>query len=303
MNASNDVVGISPTVKTRGYFPLMADKPVIGNQFRGLNYGLIEKLRPDVVILMDVGPIGQIIDKLNSLGIKCIVVSIYPSKIPYTIKLLGQIFGKEKRANELLNWWNQQWNFLEERIAKCGCNQSLKVFVAMGFAPTSRLPTMTRGQTAPWNYILEKLHMTNIAASKIRTSGELDLEYIIKSDPDIIIIGDWSNNWVGYNYNTSIRAEKFLEEIASNEPILCSIKAFKDHKVFVMDYTLLTGYESVIGAYYIAKAVYPQAFKNINPDKILMNFFVKFLGVPYRGVWFYPRPWLGEEPHILCRGR
>ncbi len=295
IGAADKVVGIEPSIKTRGYFPLMADKPVTGSQFRGLNYELIAKLKPDVVILMDVGPIGKIIDELDKIGIKSIVISIKPQNIPETIRLLGKIFGKEKRAEELLQWWFSKWSFLEEKLKDVKDKPKLKVFVGMGFRPTSKLPTRTWGKLAKWNYILEKLHMENIASAKLDKSGQLDLEYIVEANPDIILVGDWSDNWLGYTKNNTSLARKLVESILS-DPVLQSVNAVKNHKVFVIHYVMLGSFRSVIGAYYLAKIAYPELMKDVDPEEINKEYFEHWLGVPYKGVWFYPKPWMGENP-------
>ncbi len=295
IGAADKVVGIEPSIKTRGYFPLMADKPITGSQFRGLNYELIAKLQPDVVILMDVGPVGKIIDKLDKIGVKSIVISIKPQNIPETIRLLGKIFGKEKRAEELLQWWFSKWEFLEEKLKDIKDKPKLKVFVGMGFHPTNKLPTRTWGKLAKWNYILEKLNMENIASAKLDKSGQLDLEYIVEANPDIILIGDWSDNWLGYTKNNSSLARKIVENVL-NDPVLQSVNAVKNHKVFLIHYVMLGSFRSVIGAYYLAKIAYPELMKDVDPEEINKEYFEHWLGVPYKGIWFYPKPWLGENP-------
>ncbi len=290
LGAADKVVGIEPSIKTRGYFPLMADKPVTGSQFRGLNYELLMKLKPDVVIMMDVGPVGKIIDKLNKIGIKCVVISIDPAKIPQTLKILGKILGKEERAEAALKWWNQKWAELEQRLAPLKGKPKLKVFVGMGFAPSKKLPLHTWGQLAKWNYILDRLNMVNIAASKLRAHGEVDEEFVAEENPDIIIIGDWSDNWVGYTKNTTALAQAMIQNVL-NDPALKDVNAVKEHHVYVMHYVMLGSFRSVIGAYYLAKAAYPNLMKGIDPDQIQKEYFEKWLGVPYKGIWFYPEPW------------
>ena len=57
IGADDKVIGIESSIKERGYYPNMADKTITGNQFRGLNYELIAKLKPDVVIMF--GHIAQ----------------------------------------------------------------------------------------------------------------------------------------------------------------------------------------------------------------------------------------------------
>lgn len=290
LGAADKVVGIEPSIKTRGYFPQMADKPVTGSQFRGLNYELLMKLKPDVVIMMDVGPVGKIIDKLNKIGIKCVVISIDPAKIPQTLRILGKILGKEKRAEAALKWWNQKWEELEQRLAPLKGKPKLKVFVGMGFAPSKKLPLHTWGKLAKWNYILDRLNMVNIAASKLKTHGEVDEEFVAEENPDVIIIGDWSDNWLGYTKNTTALARAMLENVL-NDPALRNVNAVKEHHVYIMHYVMLGSFRSVIGAYYLAKALYPNLMKGINPDQIQKEYFEKWLGVPYKGVWFYPEPW------------
>lgn len=290
LGAADKVVGIEPSIRVRGYFPKMVNKPITGSQFRGLNYELIAKIRPDVVILMDVGPIAKVIDKLNKIGVKSIVISIRPEKIPYTIKLLGRIFGENERAQKLLEWWYSKWNFLKTRISKVKLKTKVKVFIGMGFSPTNKLPTHTWGKLAYWNYMLDILGMENIASAKLKTHGELSLEYIVKENPDIIIVGDWSDIWLGYMKNSSDLAEKMVN-IIMEDPVLQSVNAVKNGKVFIMHYALLLSFRSVIGAYYLAKVIYPELFNDVNPEEIHKEYFEKWLKVPYRGIWFYPKTW------------
>ncbi len=286
MGASDKVVGIEPSIKKRGYFPEMSDKPVVGSQFRGLNYELIAKLKPDVVILMDTGPISKIIDKLDKIGVKSIVISIKPQKIPETLRILGKIFNNEKRAEELIRWWSNKWDELEKKLSFLKDNRSLKVFVGMGFRPTNKLPLRTWGKYAKWNYILEKLHMVNIAAKVLEKSGDIDIEYLVKENPDIIIIGDWSDNWLGYTKNTTKLVQELCTYILS-DPALKDVKAVKEKRVYIMHYILLGSFRSVIGAYYLAKAAYPDLMKDIDPEELHREYFENFLGIPYRGIWFY----------------
>ena len=293
LGAADRVVGIEPSIRERGYFPQMKDKPITGSQFRGLNYELVAQLKPDVVIMMDVGPITKVIDKLDKIGVKSIVISIKPKNIPQTIKLLGKIFGKEKRAKKLLEWWNEKWEFLRERMSSVTSTVKLKVFVGMGFTQTDRLPTRTWGKLAKWNYILNVLNLENIAAKKLETHGELDLEYIAKESPDIIIVGDWSDNWTGYTKNSTELADKMIA-IVMKDPVLQDVSAIKNGKVFIVHYVLLGSFRSVIGAYYLAKVAYPEVLKDVNPDQIHKEYFETWLEVPYKGIWFYPCPWLSE---------
>ncbi len=150
------------------------------------------------------------------------------------------------------------------------------------------------GKLAKWNYILDKLNMVNIAAKKLKAHGEVDEEFIVEESPDIIVIGDWSDNWLGYTKNSTKLAQAMIENVLS-DPILKDVKAVKERKIFIMHYVMLGSFRSVIGAYYLAKVAYPNLMKGIDPDEIQKEYFEKWLGVPYRGIWFYPEPWKGGQ--------
>lgn len=294
LGAADKVIGIEPSIKKRGYFPLMADKAVTGSQFRGLNYELVAQLKPDLVIMMDVGPITKIIDKLDEIGIKSIVISIKPWKIIDTIKLLGKVLGKEDRAKELINWWNNKWHELEEMIKPYVNKTVITAYVGKLFKPTDTIPLRTQGKDAKWNYIFWKLGITNIADKILESRGNIDPEYLIQEDPDIIIIADYSDNYVGYLKDNSSLADEFLTKILLDEKY-AELTAFKEKRVFVIQYVMLGSFRSVVGAYYLAKVIYPEAMKNVDPDEIHKEYFEKWLEEPYKGIWFYPRPWLGES--------
>lgn len=133
LGAADRVVGIGSSIAKRGYFPEMADKPVTGSQFRRLNYELIAELNPDVVVMMDVGPVGKIVDELDRIGVKCIVISIRPDRIPNTITLLGGCPVGRSGQRPSSSGDGGGGAFLRIRISSIGAGPKLKVFVGMGF--------------------------------------------------------------------------------------------------------------------------------------------------------------------------
>jgi iron complex transport system substrate-binding protein len=94
------------------------------------------------------------------------------------------------------------------------------------------------------------------------------------------------------NYNAPANAteglEKYLEEVR-NRTGLKGTNAAKDRRVY-----LLYGYcteavtRSFIGAHYMAKWFYPEQFDDMDPDAIHKEYFEKWMGLPYKGIWAYP---------------
>ena len=65
------------------------------------------------------------------------------------------------------------------------------------------------------------------------------------------------------------------------------LEAVKDNKVYVINYMLL-GTRAVVGTHYLAKAAYPEKFADVDPEEIHREYFEKWLGIKYQGIWFYP---------------
>lgn len=81
------------------------------------------------------------------------------------------------------------------------------------FRPSDKLPTRTWGKLAKWNYILETLKMENIASRKLEKHGDIDLEYIAEEDLDVMIVGDWSDNWLGYTKESNELAKSMVKAL------------------------------------------------------------------------------------------
>ncbi len=132
--------------------------------------------------------------------------------------------------------------------------------------------------------------MKNVVDKYLTAYGRLSIKYLVKENLDVIVIADFSTIYTVYLKNSTDRLREFLERI-EHDPVLSKIKAVREGHVFIVDYQLVLNVRSIIGAFYLAKALYPKLFKDIDPDKLHEEFFEKWFGIPYRGIWFYPEPW------------
>jgi len=297
IGAEDTIIGIESSMPRRGYFPKLADKPITGNQWQGLNYELVAKLKPDVVIMYGhVAPAEQILKKLEEINIKavCIDPAFVDGLRIKSIKLLGEIFGKEERAERFLSWREKLLSQLRERLSDIG--EKVSAYIAMGFGKPSygKLPTRTWGRNFSHNVTVEEwAKIRNIASDIIKTHGEVELEWIVKQNPDMFIIGVWSSakEWdlTGYYVTNPSTPAKYISDLMANED-LKQTKAVKDRKIFLIDH-LLTGTRAEVGALYLAKAAYPDRMEDLDPEKAHKEYFEKWLGVKYQGIWFYPQPW------------
>jgi len=118
---------------------------------------------------------------------------------------------------------------------------------------------------------------------------EFDPEWVIKTNPDIILLGDWVNEFVGYKIDSPARAAEDIKE-ETEIPGFENITAVKNGDVYEIDYMLL-GTRGDIGVFYLAKVAYPEKFKDIDPVEIHREYFEIWLRVDYQGIFFYPHAW------------
>ena len=180
----------------------MSGKPITGNQWQGLNYELIAKLKPDVVIMLGfpVAQPEQTLKKLDEISVKAICIGApHPELEPKTITILGKIFGVEERVEAYLKWRDERLSVVGGRLLNLKEDEKVKVYVEMQQNPASRsLCRRTWGKQYPMQTTIEWSGLKNIAEGKIQRWGEVDMEWIVRENPDMILLGDWTDAWTGY---------------------------------------------------------------------------------------------------------
>jgi iron complex transport system substrate-binding protein len=58
--------------------------------------------------------------------------------------------------------------------------------------------------------------------------------------------------------------------------------------VYIVDTDLNRGPMWAAGIVYMAKIFHPDLFKDLDPEAILKEYFDKWQGIPYRGIYIYP---------------
>ena len=284
LGAENGVVGIEGSIPDRGYFPVMSDKPNIGNQWSGLNYELIAALNPDVVIMLGLPfvPVEPVIEKLDDIGVKAVCIDpIDIEKRANTIMLLGYIFGKEGRAGEYLGWRAEKLDIIRERLKDVDEEDKPK---------TVAKDTDFRGIFGS-RYVMSKTielaGLRNIA--DFPGLREVDPEWILEKNPEVFLLGDWKSEYVGYKITSPAKAEEDIKE-ETDEPGFDKITAVIEGDVYEIEYMLL-GTRGDIGVFYLAKIAHPEKFGDIDPVEIHREYFEDWLRVDYQGIFFYPHTW------------
>ncbi len=162
-------------------FPQQAkQKPKVGGYFSP-SLEKILSLNPDIVIMQDSSK--DLAKKLSKLGIKTKVLKLATLKdIQVTIKEIGEILKKEKKATQILS--SMQTALLETKnIVK-----NKKILMVIGHNTSLEKRIFVAGQNLYFDDIITVSGNINALQSSRAGQPILNLENIIASNPDIVIL-------------------------------------------------------------------------------------------------------------------
>ena len=272
--------------------PELEKIPDIGNIDQdSFNVEKVIALKPDVLILpLSVQKQAQdIIKKLEAAGIPTVFIDYHLESVENhtkSIQLLGKILGKEQRAQELAAYHQEQVNKIYSRLQAI-TKPKPTVYVECG----SEGPA-TYGNSYGnymWGALVEKCGGTNITKDKIEKYAPINPEFLLKANPDIIIIT--GSYWP--KKTESLRMG-FMADQAESQKLFqaftkrtgwAELNAVKNKQVFSIHHAISREvYDSVV-IQYLAKKFYPEEFKDVDPLQSFQEFHKKFLPIELSGVW------------------
>lgn len=272
--------------------PKLKDIPDIGDMDKNtFNVEKVISLKPDVLIL----PLtllkqsADAVKKLEQAGIPTIFIDYHKETLENhtkSILLLGKILGKEERAKEIADFYKEQVTKVYSRLEKVKTTKP-KVYIECA----SEGPG-TYGNTYGdymWGALVEQCGGTNIAKGKISKYAAINPEFLLKADPDIIVMTGayWPKKpqslRMGYLANKE-ESKKLLLNF-TKRPGWENLSAVKNKKIYAIDHVVSREEYDFVAIQYLAKTLYPEEFKDIDPEQSYKEFHEKFLPVDYTGVW------------------
>jgi iron complex transport system substrate-binding protein len=202
------------------------------------------------VIVMDYGPAGY-------LDVEAI------SK---ALTTLGKVLNREERAKQLVGFIKSVCEDLDKRTKDVSSRP--KVYVG---AVSYRGPQPFTSTQSPFPP-LALLNTPSIADKYAKPSGfvSLDFEVIIMEQPEVIFIDENNLRTVKMDFDKD--PNKYLR-----------LEAFKEGRVYgtlPYNYYHTNIAVALADAYYIGKILYPDKFKDVDPEKKADEIFQVFLGKP-----------------------
>lgn len=282
LNASDKMVGIEQVETnstgigtTLPYImahPELMSLPIVGDGSKNIiNYEEIAKLKPDVVFARSAEDADSI---QNKTGIPAVVVytgavgtSQQMDTYEKSLRVMGKVLGKEDRAEELISYISSTQEDLANRTKNISNSSKITTYVGGQAYRGAHGITSTNPYYPPF-VMLNASNVASAASSMANATSnavQIDPEQLISWNPDFIFIEEASLASVTND--------------TSKNPEYNHIKAIKDGNVYgILSYCAYSYNkdEMFANAYYIGKVLYPEQFKDVDPDEKAAEIFTEF---------------------------
>lgn len=275
--------------------PHLSSIPDVGNTEDG-NFS-VEKViaaRPDLVILAawSYDTLGESVHRIEEAGIPVVTLdynSQTVAKHVLSTEVLGKVMGTEERAKELSDNYQKAMANIDARIKAAGPTTK-KVYVELAQKGAGEIGN-SYGNSM-WGSLIGSLGGDNIAKGQIGNWGPLSPEYVLSQKPDLIFLSgsEWLNKpqsvQVGFGADPKLTRERMAAYLG--RPGWSELPAVKNGNVFAIYHGGSRTLSDYVYAEYIAKQLYPEAFKDMDPAENLRQFYAKWLPIKADGVFMLP---------------
>jgi len=305
IGAWDQVVGRDANVDDGHLFPGFEEIPVISQSMNAmdLNYEEIIEIHPDILILpkFDWYTGSEDIIQMLEPDIPVIFLdTLDPSPAVFndTIKNLGIITGNEEKATEYLDFYNGVYGMIVSKTSLIDPNDRPRLFFK-AIGKTSPEQITTYGKEMPWfrNFI-DAAGAKNIAEDLPISYGDVDREWLLEQDIDVIVVKCWNDRYpgvFGYSVIDHEDAIKGAEEIRTEImglDVFSNTDAVRNGNVYLFDDSMDATQRNIIGIAYLAKWLYPEEFGDLDPEAVHQEYIGRFMEADYNladsGIFAYP---------------
>jgi iron complex transport system substrate-binding protein len=260
---------------------------VVGKYSRP-SYEKILELKPQAVLAYEKSYSDEdFAATLEPLGIKVVKLNLFkPETYDDELRSLAKALGKEGKAGEFIAWKKQKTDLLAERLKGLEPQDAVSVLAiyTSNFAE-GNYKTFARDTSTHQG--IEAAGGRNIAGD-MEGYPQVNGEWILEQNPEAFVLNTSGDVEMGYDATDLSWSENVVAQ-AGRDKIITKTDAGKNGRVYLLYNRLLSGDKTYLGAFYLAKWFYPDLFEDIEPDLILREYFEKWIGVPFAGIWSYKK--------------
>lgn len=256
----------------------------------------IEKLlslKPEVVVLAEwqYKALGPDADRIENAGIPIVVVDYNAQTIERHVKstlLLGKIAGEEMRAQKLANEYKANAEMIAKRIETDGRTRP-RVYIEFGKKGPKDY-SFTYGKNM-WGGLVTLAGGDNIAAPYVEWWGIMNPEKVLAAKPEAVFISgretELKKNEEALVMGVDIPKDEALRRLKGFETRTgwSELPAIQNKKLFGLYQGASRTLADQAMIQYMAKAIYPDLFADLDPNQTYLDFHKKYLPVVPKGTF------------------
>jgi iron complex transport system substrate-binding protein len=287
LNATELIVGVGDNLDPLTQKVIGRDVPSVG-PWNAPSVEKILALNPDVVIVHDVSAVETILRKIPP-NIKVVVLSLVgdPENVMKEVRIIGLIINKTDAAERLVSKYEKLLEQIKSMLQRTP-REKVRVYFEFWYPNLNALG----GGHPTFNKIIEMAGGVNIFGHVPQRTISVSPETVIALDPDVVI-GRVSFVTTRYNpcLNDTTSLAQFYKMIIESRPGWDQMRAVKQGRMYMLSNEYLQALGTVAMVGYLAKAFYPETFRDFDPN-LIMTEWLRDMGIEKycRGarVWLYP---------------
>ncbi|WP_228028156.1 ABC transporter substrate-binding protein [Chitinibacter fontanus] len=235
------------------------------------------------------------LQRLSKAGVTVVYVDFTKDPLKNTeasIRVLGQVLGKQKAAEQYLEFYRSEMAKVSAGLAKVKRKTPMFLESRVGLG-NSCCETLTHGMLGTF---VSAAGGANIADPLVPGAyGTVSLEFLLQSQPEVYI-GTGIGNPITARDRNSPRialgagidratAQASLRH-ALTRPGFAQLKAVQTGRAYAISHHFNYSAANVVAVQVLAKWLYPAEFAQLNPQATLQTFFQRFQPVPLAGTYW-----------------
>ena len=275
--------------------PAISDIPDVGDAENGtFSAEKVIAAKPDLVILgaWTYDAMGDTVRQIEQAGIPVVTLDYNAQTVEKHVlstEVLGKVMGAEERAAKLADNYRSAMADIDARIKAAGPTTK-KVYVELAQKGAGEVGN-SYGDSM-WGALIDKLGGINIAKGQIGNWGPLSPEYVLAQKPDLIFLAgsEWVNKpqsvQVGFGADPKVTRERMAGYLG--RPGWSGLPAVQQGGVHAIYHGGARTLSDYVYAQYIAKQLYPEAFKDVHPARNIERYYDTWLPIKAEGVFVLP---------------
>lgn len=233
-------------------------------------------------------------DKFEAVDIPIVYIDFHAEVLEkhiQSMEIMGQMFGKEERAQELIDFYTSHVSPVYEKVEELlKTNERPVVHMEVGYKGPEGLPDSFASDYM-WGKLVYLAGGIPSGEGVVEHRGDLQPEFLLKLDPDkIIFAGLYAPQTpgsirMGYE-STEEETRKLVDDYFAKRDGWTELTAYKNNEVYIVQQVLSRDIFDCATIEALAQDIWPEAFADLDPTATLKEFFERFLPFSFGGNWF-----------------